>query len=103
MLFDNLNLDRHHFGNIYQQLIKYEKQEFISILSVFSQIVKNSKIKINFNNFIVPFYVFNQLNIINLNENKIEFIYEINKNLKTELNNSSIYNSLNLIKKSINN
>lgn len=98
-LFDNLNLDRTHFGNIYQQLVKYQNTEFVSILSTYSAIVKNSNFKLSFNNFIVPYYVFKQLKIVETNEQKNEFIYSINKNIKTELNNSGIYNKLSLIKK----
>lgn len=100
-LFDNLYLDRKHFARIYQELIKYENTEFVSLLSVYSSIVKDNKIKYNFNNIIVPFYVFKQLNIVEINDGKIEFIYKINQNIKTELTKSGIYNLLNLIKKTI--
>lgn len=102
-LIENLYLDRGHFGKIYHELLKHQNIEFVSILSLYSAIVKDSKMKLNFNNFIVPFYVFKELNIIEMDENKIEFIYQINKEIKTELNNSKIYNTLNLIKKSVGN
>lgn len=101
-LFNNLRLDRKHFGVVYQELLKYENQEFVSILSLYSAIVKDCKFKLNFNNFIVPFYVFKELGIIIFDENKNEFIYEINKNIKTELNCSKIYNLLSLINKTNN-
>lgn len=100
-MLENLYLDRSHFGRIYQELIRHQNTEFVSILSVYSAIVKESKIKISFNNFIVPFYVFKQLGIIEIDENKIEFVYKINKTIKTELNKSGIYNLLCLIKKSL--
>lgn len=100
-LLNNLQLDRSHFGRIYQYLLKYENTEFVSMLSVYSAIIKNQKCKLNFNNFIVPFYVFKELKIIEIDENKNEFIYNINKKIKTDLNKSKIYNILNLIKKTI--
>ena len=102
-IVDNLYLDRRHFTNIYQQLLLHQNKEFVSILSVYSAIVKESKMRINFNNFIVPFYVFKQLNIVQIDNSSSAFMYRINKNIKTDLNKSSIYNTLNLIKKSLGN
>ncbi|MCI7002935.1 MAG: single-stranded-DNA-specific exonuclease RecJ [Clostridia bacterium] len=102
-LFDSLYLDRKHFANIYQSLLKYQNNEFVSMLSVYSALVREKKMHISFNNFIVPFYVFKQLNIIQLNQDSSAFIYKINTNAKTDLTKSSIYNSLNLIKKSLGN
>ena len=98
-ILDNLFLDRKHFANVYQQLLVHQNKEYVSILSVYSAIIKDRKMNINFNNFIVPYYVFKQLNIIVENNNTSAFVYSINKNIKTDLNKSSIYNSLNLIKK----
>lgn len=102
-LFDNLFLDRKHFANIYNQLLKFQNIEYVSMLSVYSAIVRDKKMRISFNNFIVPFYVFKQLKIIEVNTETSAFIYKINKNIKTDLSKSSIYNSLNLIKKSLGN
>ncbi|MBE7082235.1 MAG: single-stranded-DNA-specific exonuclease RecJ [Clostridiales bacterium] len=103
ILLDNLYLNRKHFGLVYQNLLNYENQEFVSVLSVYSNIIKSKKLKINFNNFIIPFYVFKQLGIIEENDKTAAFIYKINKNIKSELNKSSIYNTLNLIKKTVEN
>lgn len=102
-LVDNLYLDRKHFANIYKQLLNYQNVEFVSLLSVYSAIVKDKKMKLNFNNFIVPFYVFKQLGIIKENHSTSAFVYSINTHIKTNLNESGIYNSLNLIKKTIGN
>ena len=63
-LLDGLNLDRNHFANIYSYLLKNENTEFVSELGTYSNIIKNIKCKLNFNNFIVPYYVFKQLNIV---------------------------------------
>jgi hypothetical protein len=62
---------------------------------------KEKTMKINFNNFIVPFYVFKELGIVEVDEEKVALVYKINQDIKTELSNSQIYNSLNLIKKSL--
>lgn len=102
-IFNNLRLDRSHFASIYNALLTFQNTEFVSILSVYSSVVKQCKLHINFNNFIVPFYVFKQLNIINVDEENKAFVYRINKNIKTDLSKSSIYNTLNLIKKTIGN
>ena len=102
-MLDNLYLDRRHFANIYQQLLSHENVEFVSIFSVYSAIMRDKKMRISFNNFIVPFYVFQQLGIVEQDTSTSAFKYRINKNIKTELNNSSIYNSLNLIKKTLGN
>lgn len=101
VLFDNLHLDRKHFANVYKQLLQHEKVEFVSVLSVYSAIIKSKQIKMNFNNFIVPFYIFKELNIVNVNTTTSAFMYTINKDIKTDLYKSSIYNSLNLIKKTM--
>ncbi len=102
-LVENLYLDRKHFANIYKQLLNYQNIEFVSLLSVYTAIVKDKKMKLNFNNFIVPFYVFKQLEIIQENNSTSAFVYSVNIKIKTNLNKSSIYNSLNLIKKTIGN
>ena len=102
-LLNNLYLDRKHFANVYNRLLTYQNTEFVSILSVYSAIVKEKKLRINFNNFMVPFYVFKQLGIITVDNNSNAFVYRINKEIKTDLNKSSIYNTLSLIKKSIGN
>ena len=100
-LLNNLFLDRKHFANIYNRLLAYQNTEFVSILSVYSAIVKERTLKINFNNFIVPFYVFKQLNIVTVDTNSHAFVYRVNKNIKTDLTKSSIYNTLTLIKKTL--
>ncbi|MBE7074493.1 MAG: single-stranded-DNA-specific exonuclease RecJ [Clostridiales bacterium] len=102
-LFEGLFLERKHFANVYKELLKYEQREFVSVLSVYSAIMKEKKLRLNFNNFIVPYYVFKELNIIKENTSSAAFIYSINKETKTDLNKSKIYNSLNLIKKTIGN
>lgn len=100
-LFNSIILDRSHFANVYQKILEFSEKEFNSVYSLYSCIVKNGYKKLSFNNFIVPFYVFKELGIIKQDENKNEFIYSVNKDIKTNLNNSKIYNQLNLIKKSI--
>ena len=100
-LLDNLYLDRKHFANIYQSLLNFQNTEFVSILSVYSAIVKSKKIRISFNNFLVPFCVFKELNIINVDNSSLAFVYRINSHIKTDLSKSKIYNSLNLIKKTL--
>lgn len=100
-LFENLNLERNYFADIYQEIVKEAGKEYVSIYSVYSQIAKRKGKKLSFNNFIVPFYVFKELGIIDIDETKNEFIYEINNKVKTDLKNSKIYNTLSLIKKTM--
>ena len=102
-MFDGLFLDRKHFANVYKELLKHENCEFVSMLSVYSAIMKEKKLRLNFNNFVVPFYVFKELNIVKLNNSNAAFIYSINKEIKTDLNKSRIYNTLNLIKRTLGN
>ena len=100
-LFKDINLDRKHFAQIYQALLEYVNVDFNSIYSLYNKLVKNIDKKINYKNFLVPFCVFKELNILNLDDTKNSFKYLINKEIRTNLNDSSMYNQLNLIKKSI--
>ena len=60
-----------------------------------------NNISISFNNFLVPFCVLKELNIINVDNSSLAFVYRINSHIKTDLSKSKIYNSLNLIKKTL--
>ena len=97
-LFEKIDLNRHQITEFYLILLKKENMLNASIFGLYSQIYKENK-NINFNNFVIYFNIFLELNIIILrNENGL-FSYSINKQIKTDLNKSSIYNTANLIRR----
>ena len=97
-LFKKLNLNRQQITDFYFILLKKEKQLFTSIFGLYSNIYKENK-NIDFNNFIIYFNIFLELNIINKNQENGLFSYSINKQIKTDLNKSKIYNTANLIRR----
>ena len=98
-IFNTLNFDRKFARNIYCSLINHENTKCASILSIYSKIVKENNLRISFNNFLFYFLVFSELNIIKNIDIEGFFGFEINKEIKTELKNSSIYNMCKLINK----
>ena len=98
-LFNILNLNRSAIKNFYINLLKIENNLFTNILSVYTKMVKDLKYKINFNNFLIYFYILSELKIISSYNQEGLYCFKINKSIKTELNNSKIYNIANLIRR----
>ncbi len=98
-LFVNLNLNRNAIKNFYINILKIQNNLFTNILSIYSKMVRDLKYKISFNNFLIYFYILTELKIINPYLQDGLFAFKINKNNKTELNNSKIYNTANLIRR----
>lgn len=98
-IFKSINLDRKFARYIYSNLLNFEGNQYASCLSVYTKIVKENKINITINNFLFYFEVFKELNIINVEEEDGFFVYKINKSIKSDLFNSSIYNYVRLLNK----
>ena len=99
-VFDKLDLSRQHFAFVYQKMLSIDNTKFTDIYSIYTHLFQKDSKRVSFNNFIVPFSVFNELKIISFDE-KNDLLFKINKNVKTELNTSKIYNKINLLKKTI--
>ena len=98
-LIKNINFDKRFANIVYQNLLAYENSKNPSVLSIFTKLIKEKKLKISFNNFLFYFFIFCELNLINIQNIEGFFAYKINKNLKSDLNNSSIYNFIKLLEK----
>ena len=97
--FKSINLDKKFARYIYSNLLNIEGSQGASCLSIYTKIVKENKIKISIANFLFYFAVFKELNIINIEEKDGFFTYKINKSIKSDLYNSSIYNYVRLLNK----
>lgn len=91
--FNQLNLSRENFAKIYTSLIKI-KNNFVSLFSLYSDLKKSQKIDFSYKEFYCAVLVFNELKILKLQilENKMSF--KINKKIKTELNKSNVYKTI---------
>ncbi|MBO5885117.1 MAG: hypothetical protein J6Q51_04900, partial [Clostridia bacterium] len=98
-LFLSLNLERTEITKFYVNLSKIEKGFFTSVLSVYSQLVKDLKYKIDFNNFLIYFYILIDLKIIKTFTKDGVFSFEINRKIKTDLNKSKVYNCVKLLRR----
>ncbi len=98
-LFNSINLERREITKFYVNLTKIENNLFTNLLAIYSKLIKDLKYKINFNNFVIYYYILCELNIVIPNEKDGLYCFKINKKIKTELNKSKIYNSINLIRK----
>lgn len=98
-LFNLLNLERREISKFYINLTKIENNLFTNILAVYTKLIKELKYKINFNNFLFYYYILIELKIVIPEEKEGLYSFKINKKIKTELNKSKIYNSINLIRK----
>lgn len=98
-LFLSLNLDRAEISKFYINLTKAENGNYTSILSVYTKIVKELKYKINFNNFLIYFYILTDLKIVSSYTKDGLFSFKINRKIKTDLNKSKIYNCVKLLRR----
>ena len=83
----------------YKNIIKLEKMEFTGIFAVYSALVRDLKFNISFINFIVYYNILNELKILTPKTVNGLYSFDINRNLKTNLNDSKIYNTINLIRR----
>ena len=95
----SLNLSRTELTKFYKKLLSLENKCFTGIFAVYSTMVRDLKYNLSFNNFIAYFYILSELNIVVSNIKDGLFCYEINKNIKTELNKSKIFNTVNFLRR----
>ena len=95
----SLNLNRMELTKFYKNILKLENSGYTGVFAVYSSMVRDCKINISFNNFLAYFYILSELKIIKTNKKDGLFYFEINKNTKTNLNTSKIYNTLNFIRR----
>lgn len=98
-LFKNLKLDRQEISNFYFNLSKIENNLFNNLMGIYSKIIKELKYNFNFNNFLIYYYILMELNIVVPYDVDGLYSFRINKNIKTELAKSNIYNTANLIRR----
>lgn len=98
-LFLSLNLDRAEITKFYVNLSKVENGFFTSVLSVYSQLVKDIKYKIDFSNFLIYFYILIDLKIVTTFTKDGVFSFKINRKIKTDLNKSKVYNCVKLLRR----
>ena len=94
-----IKLNRTELSKYYKNIIKLEKMEFTGIFAVYSALVRDLKFNISFINFIVYYNILNELKILTPKTVNGLYSFDINRNLKTNLNDSKIYNTINLIRR----
>ena len=92
--FGSIDLSRETFGKVYNALRSRAGKGFASIFDLYEKINANG---INFATFYAAIMVFTQLNIIYMTEAE-QTIVHVNKSQKVQLNESKLYNTLNLLK-----
>lgn len=95
----NLDISRENITKFYRILQKIENEEFTSLIGLHSKILRDFKTNFSFSNFLFYYYIFTELNIINTCTKDGLFAFVLNKNIKTDLNKSNIYNKVKLIRK----
>lgn len=98
-LLVNLNLNRGELSKFYKNILKLENMKFTGIFAIYSSMVRDLKYNLNFNNFLAYYYILSELNILSSKLADGLFYFEINKNIKTNLNASKIYNTINFIRR----
>lgn len=93
--FAGLNLDRDTFALIFKQLSKVSGQ-FYNVFSLYDKCEFNDKI--SFTSFYAAMLVFNQLKLVEMQENDGLIRIKLDKTTKKELENSEIYKNLTLLK-----
>lgn len=91
--FAALDLSRENFGDIFKNITKVQTKSFFNIFDLYDKL----EMQTSFNNFYVALLVFKQLGLITIAESDMLTIY-VNKNAKRPLTESSLYNTLSLLK-----
>lgn len=95
----SLNLTRAELTKFYRNTLKLEKSCFTSIFAVYSSMIRDLRYNLKFINFLAYFYILSELNILLTKSKDGLFCFEINKKIKTNLNSSKIYNTINFIRR----
>lgn len=94
-----LDAKKENISNFYKVLSSLDGQLFTSILGLHTKIIRELKYNISFTNFLFYYYIFTELNLVESETKDELFTFRINKNIKTDLNKSNIYNKVKLIRK----
>lgn len=93
--FSGIDLSRETFGKIFKAIAAKAGKSIYNVFDLFDKC--DFKNQISFNTFYSSLLVFNELGLICIEDN-VEFTLKVNKNIKSDLNNSKIYNTLKLLK-----
>lgn len=95
--FSGIDLARNTFGKIFKAISSKESKSIYNVFDLYDSCITSIGNQISFSTFYSALLVFNQLKLINIKENAVLEI-KVNKNIKSELTNSKIYKSLELLK-----
>ncbi|MDD3231951.1 MAG: single-stranded-DNA-specific exonuclease RecJ [Clostridia bacterium] len=102
-LFYSLDTSRENFGKIFKDLERFSGQ-YANIYNIFEKNSKSKKMNYSYVDFYCAFLVFQELKIISFKKSEnIESVYilKIDKAVKSSLNNSQIYKTVEKIKNSL--
>ena len=92
--FAGIDLDRTTFARIFKALVSKSNRQIYNVFELYDRCDFKD---ISFNTFYASLLVFNQLGFINIEDGE-QIILKINKSVKKDLTQSSIYNNLLLLK-----
>lgn len=95
---DRVEFSRERFAEVYGAIKSLEKTEFVSIQKYLQAVQKYLKKKISFNQLLFVVLVFEELGILSKQKTECGFSYVVN-NVKSRLENSTIYNQMQLLYK----
>ncbi len=93
--FAGIDLERSTYAQIFKVLTSKANKQIYNVFELYDRC--DFKTPISFNTFYSALLVFNQLGFISI-EDEEQIVLKINKNIKKELTQSSIYNNLMLLK-----
>lgn len=96
-IFQLINNSRENFGKIYRDIEKIAG-EYITLRDVFEKLNIHKNLSYSYLDFYCAFYVFTELNIISFTKINGVYILKIDKTVKSQLGESSIYRALDEIK-----
>ncbi|MDD4816259.1 MAG: single-stranded-DNA-specific exonuclease RecJ [Clostridia bacterium] len=96
--FKKINLSRENFAVIYKDIEKLTNQ-YPSILDIYLNLKKIKNIAYSYKEFYCAFIVFLELKFISFNKSENAFLLKITNNQKSDLSNSKIYNTLQILSK----
>ena len=95
---DRVEFARERFAEVYGAIKSLEKTEFVSVQKYLQAVQKYLKKKISFNQLRFVVLVFEELGILSKQKTECGFSYVVN-NVKSRLENSTIYNQMQLLYK----
>lgn len=96
--FGGIDISRDTFGKIYKEITKFNGKSIYNVFDLYEK--TNLQMQISFFTFYSAMLVFNELNLINIIDDK-DIIIKVNKNIKAELTSSRIFQRISLLKDTI--